>query len=104
VKFWGKWTGNIKREIGAEGVGWFVGGGWTLRQIKGLIIVAPAILALLFLKEGILRNILVGVCVAGWFVWQIVTWAIGQYYFAKKMDRYYDRKVRANLSKEYRKR
>jgi len=104
VTFWRKWTGNIRREVSAEGVGWFFGGGWTLRQLKGFVVLVPAAVALVILKESTLRNTIVGVSAAAWFLWQILTWAVGEFYFTKKMDRYYDRKVRPHLSKEYRKR
>ena len=63
----------------------------------------PALAALLFLREGLLKQVVVGGLVGAWFLSGLALYAIGTVFFGKKMDRYYDRKVRPKLSKEYRK-
>jgi hypothetical protein len=75
-----------------------------MRQLKGLLALAPAIGAILFLHEGLLKQAIVWTSFAAWVVYVVLAWAVGTFFLGKKMDRYYDRKVRPNLSREYRKR
>lgn len=105
MRFWRKLTGNIKREVSAQDFGWFVGGGLAARQLKlALILFPPALAAILFLKNGLLKEVVVGALVGAWFLSWVVLYAIGTAFFGKNVDRYYDRKVRRKLSKDYRER
>jgi hypothetical protein len=104
MSYWRRLTGNIKREVSAQGVGWLLTGGLVTRQLKtGVVLLLPAIAAMLILTDGLLKQVVVGTLVVGWFLVGFVLYGIGTFFLSKKMDRYYDRKVRPKLSKEYRK-
>jgi hypothetical protein len=104
MSLWRRQTDRIKREVSAQDFGWFIGGGLAARQLKAaIVLLLPALAAILFLKDGSLKQLLAGALAGAWFLNGIILYVLGTAFWAKKMDRYHDRKVRPNLSKEYRK-
>jgi hypothetical protein len=92
----------IKREVRKEGIGWFVSGGFVLRQLKGFAALVPVILALLFLDSSLFLSTVAIVSFVVWGVWLTFTFATGMIVLCKKLDREHDSNVRPLLSKEYR--
>jgi hypothetical protein len=106
VSAWRRFIGNIKREVSAEDIGWLFGGGLAARQLKAAtVLFPPALAVILFLDDGLLKQILLGTLIGAWFLNGVALYAIGTVFLGKKMDRYYDRKeVRPKLPKDYRER
>jgi hypothetical protein len=105
MSLWRAWTNRIKREVAAEGpTGWLIGGGYVVRQLKGLTLLLPVLAAGFLLRDGLLQHIIIWGFFVAWALYVAVTWAAGTFFISKRIDRYIDRKVRPNLSREYRKR
>jgi len=95
----------IKREVASEGpIPWLVGGGYVVRQLKGLTLLLPVIAAGILMKDGLLQQVIIWGFFVMWALYAASTWAVGTFFISKRIDRYIDRKVRPNLSREYRKR
>lgn len=84
--------------------GWLAGGGYVVRQLKGLALLLPVVAAGFVLRDGLLRDVITWGFFAAWILYAALTWGVGTFFISKKIDRYIDKKVRPNLSKEYRKR
>jgi len=56
------------------------------------------------MKDGLLQQVIIWGFFVMWALYAASTWAVGTFFISKRIDRYIDRKVRPNLSREYRKR
>ena len=92
---------SIKNEVRKERSGWLVGGFLT-RQLKSVVLLIPALGAIILMPDSGAKRAIVGVSFALWFAWSLCILVIGSVYLCRWADREYDRKDRRMLSKDYR--
>ena len=80
---------SIKNEVGKERIGWFVGGFLT-RQLKSMVLLIPALAAIVLMPESGATRAIVGVSFAFWFTGVLCTLVVGIFYLCRWADREYD--------------
>lgn len=92
---------RIKNEVGEEGIGWIVGG-FLARQLKTMVLLIPALAAIILMPDNGAKRAIAGISFVLWFAWVLCTLVIGIFYLCRWADRAYDRKGRRLPSKDYR--
>jgi hypothetical protein len=92
---------RIKNEVGKEGIGWLVGG-FLARQLKSMVLLIPALAAIILMPDNGAKRAIVGISFALWLAWVLCILVIGIFYLCRCADHAYDRKGRRLLSKDYR--
>jgi hypothetical protein len=92
---------RIKHEVRNEGIGWVVDSFLT-RQLKSMVLLVPALAAIILMPDNGMKRAIVGISFALWFAWVLCTLVVGIFYLCRWGDREYDRKGRRRLSKDYR--
>lgn len=91
---------RIKDEVARERLGW-LSGSFVARQLKSMVLLVPAVAAIMLISDSTAKRAIVGVSLAFWFAWVLCTVAIGIFYLCRWADRAYDRRDRRLLSKDY---
>jgi hypothetical protein len=101
MNFWRDQVGTIRREVAAERVGWLLGA-LIRRQLMAFVALLPAFAAMLLLRDGTVKSVIVWSSFGAWVVWNALAFSVGAFFISRWTDKRYGERPR--LSKEYRKR